>query len=38
VIYFIYDPSAENYFADANLQIYYENVPPAAKNGSYAID
>ena len=28
VIYFIYDPGAENYFADANLKVYYETVPP----------
>jgi predicted unusual protein kinase regulating ubiquinone biosynthesis (AarF/ABC1/UbiB family) len=27
VIYFIYDPTAENYFADANLKVYYDEVP-----------
>ena len=38
VIYFIYDPTAENYFADSNLKIYYEQVPQAVKGSSYAID
>jgi hypothetical protein len=38
VIYFIYDPSAENYFADSNLKIYYEEVPQGVKATSYAID
>lgn len=38
VIYFIYDPTAENYFADANLKLYYEVVPQAAKATSYAIE
>ncbi len=38
VIYFIYDPTAENYFADANLKLYYEEVPQAIQATSYAID
>jgi hypothetical protein len=38
VIYFIYDPSAENYFADSNLKVYYEEVPQAVKATSYAIE
>jgi hypothetical protein len=38
VIYFIYDPSAENYFADKDLKVYYEEVPQAVKGTSYSID